>query len=369
MNASLLAALALLAAAPKPAQTFKAYSADLALPVQQGWRFAPNVFKPNPGIPVPGKKCVNNVWFDFIPGAGVELTRRLIDTETLEVTAAIRRWDERRQSEVQLAGRPAARLELPQMPDRSVYFLAAAGGTLVVQVMALGGEKAAEECAPKHPEAAAALVALFFAPEVLAQAEALSKTVKPPEPKKLDPVPANLEECFAALEKMLKKEDLEALRKGTERDMYKHHLGLGMGLRNSWGLWGGSPLAQYFGGLGIHHPDDMSGIILTSFWRHLNGKPLELEAQVAYYKRFWAVRRPPEPKACADGKPSKPLFHLEGRAPEHDKVLSVFGCEAQKSFWVWELDTGWYAPDEKLRKRIEKLRRESPNLASGPLEE
>jgi len=69
--------------------------------------------------------------------------------------------------------------------------------------------------------------------------------------------------------------------------MSQYHFGLGMGMRNEWGLWGGSRLAKWFNAQGITHPDDMSGIILHSFWRHLNGKPITLEQQVKYYQDYW----------------------------------------------------------------------------------
>lgn len=352
-----------LVAAGSPSWTFRAETAGLSLPVKKGWRFHPDEYKPSPGVPVAGKRCVNRIWFDFIPGAGRELTRQLIDTESLDVTMAIRRWDERTQTEASLAGHAAARLELPSMPERSVYFLAAAGGALVIQVMAMGGERPADDCGPKQPDAAAALVELFFAPAVLARAESLSKTATPPTPKVLEPVPETLEACFAALEKQLSKDELDAFRASTERELSRYHLGL----RNAWGLWGGSPLAKSFNELGVYHPDDMSSVIIKSFWRHLNGKPPELEQQVAAIVHYHALRHPPEARACADGKPSRPLFQLLGRDPE--KVVSVFPCDAQKTYWAWELVTGWYAPDEAFRKRIQQLRKTNPGMVSGPLEE
>ncbi len=112
----------------------------------------------------------------------------------------------------------------------------------------------------------------------------------------------------------------------------------------------------------------MSSIILKSFWRHLNGRPIELEAQVAYYQRYWAVRRPPEGRACADGKPATSLCQLEGgRSADADRVVTVFVCKAEKAYWVWELEKGFYAPSEKLREYVERLRRESPGLVSAPL--
>ena len=39
--------------------------------------------------------------------------------------------------------------------------------------------------------------------------------------------------------------------------------------------------------MGIYHADDMSGIILTSFQRHVRGQPLEVETQVKHYRKYW----------------------------------------------------------------------------------
>jgi len=108
-------------------------------------------------------------------------------------------------------------------------------------------------------------------------------------------IPENLEDCFVQLKKLLKPEDIEKMKTGTEDDMSQYHFGLGMGMRNEWGLWGGSRLAKWFNAQGITHPDDMSGIILDSFWRHLNGKPINLEQQVKYYQDYWKKQKEPQP--------------------------------------------------------------------------
>jgi hypothetical protein len=39
--------------------------------------------------------------------------------------------------------------------------------------------------------------------------------------------------------------------------------------------------------MGIYHPDDMSGIILTSYHRYLNGQDIALEAQIKSYQDYW----------------------------------------------------------------------------------
>jgi len=100
-------------------------------------------------------------------------------------------------------------------------------------------------------------------------------------------VPKDLDDCFAELKRILPKEEIEKMKSGPEKDMIRYHFGLGMWLRNNWGLWKGSRLSKWFNDKGIRHPDDMSGIILDSFWGHLNGKPTGLEEQVKHYQDYW----------------------------------------------------------------------------------
>ena len=65
------------------------------------------------------------------------------------------------------------------------------------------------------------------------------------------------------------------------------HFGLGMWMRNNWGLWGGSRLSKYFNEMKIFHPDDMSSIILTSYHCYLTGNEIKLEEQIKYCKKSW----------------------------------------------------------------------------------
>lgn len=65
------------------------------------------------------------------------------------------------------------------------------------------------------------------------------------------------------------------------------HFGLGMWLRNNWGLWRGSRLSLFFDEMGVFHPDDMSGIILDSYYRYVKGQNLDIEGQIEHYKDYW----------------------------------------------------------------------------------
>lgn len=100
-------------------------------------------------------------------------------------------------------------------------------------------------------------------------------------------IPADLDDCFAQLRKLLSADEIAKMRNGAEADMIDYHLSLGLWIRNSWVYPDGSRLRKWFNARGIFHPDDMSGIILDSWWRHLNARPIELDAQIKGYQKYW----------------------------------------------------------------------------------
>ena len=104
-------------------------------------------------------------------------------------------------------------------------------------------------------------------------------------------IPKDLDDCFVELYKILNKEEFDKIKND---DTVRYHHGLGRKLRNMWGLWSGSCLSAWFKSKGISHPDDMSGIILKSFGRHLNSSPIKLDEQIEYYKEYWQKLRASE---------------------------------------------------------------------------
>lgn len=85
-------------------------------------------------------------------------------------------------------------------------------------------------------------------------------------------IPRNLEESFHVLDTLLTAKDIQLIRSLPERDaMSAFHFGLGMWLRNNWGLWGGSRLQRYFIQRGVEHPDNMSGTLLEYYYDYLHG--------------------------------------------------------------------------------------------------
>jgi hypothetical protein len=105
-------------------------------------------------------------------------------------------------------------------------------------------------------------------------------------------VPKDLNGCFSALETLLSEESKLQILNMEESEIFSLHFGLGMWIRNNWGLWKGSDLSVWFNDRGIYHPDDMSGIILRSYWLQMHGKPLEFEAQIQYYRDYWDGLQP-----------------------------------------------------------------------------
>jgi hypothetical protein len=89
-------------------------------------------------------------------------------------------------------------------------------------------------------------------------------------------IPKNLEECYLFLDGV---EDIDKwLKKSEESATSSAHHGMGQWIRNNWGLWSGdSDLCKWFKLNEIDHPDDMSGIILTSFYRYKNNTDIRLE--------------------------------------------------------------------------------------------
>lgn len=83
-------------------------------------------------------------------------------------------------------------------------------------------------------------------------------------------IPKNIEEAFTELNRLLKIKDIETIKNNEEESF--SHFGLGMWIRNNWGLWSGSRLQQYFIQRDINHPDSMSSFIISQYSNWLNGK-------------------------------------------------------------------------------------------------
>lgn len=111
-------------------------------------------------------------------------------------------------------------------------------------------------------------------------------------------IPKTLEEAIETLEEFYSK-DLDTIR-DMDEDVFvaSIHFNDAMFIRSSWFLWynlgenknwpkSKPGIVSYFNDLGIYHGDDISSIIILSFHRHLNKKPMKIEEQVQRFKDFW----------------------------------------------------------------------------------
>lgn len=121
-------------------------------------------------------------------------------------------------------------------------------------------------------------------------------------------IPNTLEQAYGVLDRLLSPGDRLAFMSTSEREaVIRSHVGLGMYIRNAWFRSGKSALPGVLHELGARSFDDMSSMVLTSYWRHLNGKPVEIEKQGACYRRWSDEAHRLESEAKAKGESSYQL--------------------------------------------------------------
>lgn len=106
-------------------------------------------------------------------------------------------------------------------------------------------------------------------------------------------IPNTINEAIEILDIQLSPEDKERIWDCSEvQFVARAHHTLGRLIRNEWGLWTGEgELCRRFNQVGIDHPDDMSSIILTSYYRKRRNSSLKLEEQTRHYIEYWKARR------------------------------------------------------------------------------
>jgi hypothetical protein len=116
------------------------------------------------------------------------------------------------------------------------------------------------------------LIAAFLVPSADAAAkversdEAVARDLK-------DCAPATYAAALDCLDKFLPERNQAAL--AAPNGTIEAHFGLGMFLRNNWGLWRGGRLYEAMKAMGFTHPDDMSGAILDGFAARERGEPYQ----------------------------------------------------------------------------------------------
>jgi hypothetical protein len=129
-------------------------------------------------------------------------------------------------------------------------------------------------------------------------------------------VPRTLAEAHDALGRVLALELVRTLAAKSEAEVIADDVHLGLWVREFWGLWNGGALHDHLAGLGLRHPDEMSELVLVTWWRHLHDQPLRVDDEVARLQglRRGGVWRPDPLCVC----------HSYGRC-HHQQYIRSFG--------------------------------------------
>ena len=81
-----------------------------------------------------------------------------------------------------------------------------------------------------------------------------------------------VDEAVAKILSEMPEKDRSRLKSTPEDDLINFHFGLGMFIRNEFGLWAGNKKLLNSCGSETMHPDDASTVITKAVWKKLNEK-------------------------------------------------------------------------------------------------
>jgi len=157
-------------------------------------------------------------------------------------------------------------------------------------------------------------------------------------------IPKDLDDCIVQIDNFWHDSIKRKAVAMTEGEFTaQQHFGLGIWMRNNWGLWKGSRLSNYFNKMDIFHPDDMSGIILCSYYRHLKGLDFRLKDQIADYQNYWkVVRVPPKkdyPKMVPDLEFNSGYYY--DTKDSGQGYVHVGTSKKTGAIWIYDYYLGW----------------------------
>jgi hypothetical protein len=188
-------------------------------------------------------------------------------------------------------------------------------------------------------------------------------------------LPRDLSDAHARLLQLLPDSVLQQMRTGTEDHMLSYHFGLGMWMRNNWGLWSRrSALYWYFDSLGLDNPDNISGVILRTFWCKLNNRSLEIERHIAISTNSQDLLDhgfPFRNLPCPIDSSSLRLREAIIRSESPYIVQFLVACTKHQHRWVFEKNRSLYMPSNQLLKDFRKMNlrlwHHMPSLGGAPV--
>lgn len=167
----------------------------------------------------------------------------------------------------------------------------------------------------------------------------------------------SLEDCFRELNSLIKQKGRkELLQISEEQFLFQSHFEIGAWIRNNWIREGRVTFIETLREKGARHIDDISAIILTSYYRYLHGRDINLDEQLAFYRDYWLINGTPKPDLYPQGV--KSLSYFASRHYKIDETLG--GCfyimleERVGKYWLYDYFYGWLDLEEKNKDELLK---------------
>lgn len=169
-------------------------------------------------------------------------------------------------------------------------------------------------------------------------------------------IPMNIEDAISQLDFMLPEDFKVKAREMEENDFRaRAHSSFGLThIRNGWELYNDSRLYWYFRNLGIDYVDDMSGLVVVSYYRHLNNLDIRLEQQIESTlksRRKYAHEKKenfPEYVKDVDWAGS---FEYDNEAKE-EQLIAFYRDIDWNVQWMYSSQYGWRKSNNKIAKRL-----------------
>ena len=119
-------------------------------------------------------------------------------------------------------------------------------------------------------------------------------------------IPVDLEDAINELERLTDADMIDKFRNAPEDTIAtKLHFSLGRWIILNWGFYEGSRLSHKLKEAGLSFPDDMARLIIVSWHRKLNDRPLDVENQIRVFqekRKQEAVEREKRKQVVKTGK-------------------------------------------------------------------
>lgn len=175
-------------------------------------------------------------------------------------------------------------------------------------------------------------------------------------------IPKDLGDCIAQLDSFWSdsiKNEIKQMSEGYF--LANSHFGIGLWIRNNWGLWGkGSRLSAFFHKNGVYHPDDISAMILISYYRYISNKDIDFDGQLEENRYSTLINATPNKKLYPKGASKKLAFDtriIYNGEDDKEGVLHI-GIDSKKNqYWLYDYQYGWKKVDAAT---IKKIKSEAP---------